>query len=377
MNLIDPPEKGSRILITDDDPDQLFVTARILNKAGYDVDQALSGEEALEKASIFKPDLMLLDVVMPDPDGFEVCRRIKSVPHLKDISIVFLSNHSHTPLDKSQGLDAGADDYIARPYNSTEFLSRIKSILRVKTIENRLREQQKWMQVTLSSIGDGLITTDHNERIVFMNPVAESLTGWSNADAQGQNFEAVFNIIDEHNHTPVESPIRHALKHQAIFHLKDNVSLVAKDKRILSIADSAAPIKGTDNTIVGGVLVFRDITKKKQTEQRLEQATENWEALFKAIGHVTLIMDGNHTIMNANDMALETLGMTRAEIIGKKCFQLLHNENAPPPHCPMVKTLKTRQQEASLVLYPPPLISPIPFPRMPVFRLIPHGFTRC
>jgi len=107
-NDIDSTEKEFfRILVTDDDPDELFVTSRILTRAGFQVNQASTGDEAIEKTEIFKPHLLLLDVVMPDPDGFKVCRRIKSNPAFQDVSIVFLSNFDNKPATKARGLDVG------------------------------------------------------------------------------------------------------------------------------------------------------------------------------------------------------------------------------------------------------------------------------
>ncbi|THB81001.1 MAG: response regulator, partial [Desulfobacteraceae bacterium] len=156
MNVATTPFEPPRVLVTDDDYDERFATARVLEREGFSVDQAKTGLEAIAKAEQFMPDIILLDVVMPAPDGFEVCRRIKSEKRFEEISVVMLSNYNNTPEYKAKGLDVGADDFISRPYNRKEFIARINSLLRVKRIEKQLRLQQQWMHVTLTSIGDGL-----------------------------------------------------------------------------------------------------------------------------------------------------------------------------------------------------------------------------
>jgi PAS domain S-box-containing protein len=339
-----------RILIADDDPDELFVTSRILTKAGFSVELAGSGDEALEKIENSHPQLVLLDVIMPKVDGFEVCRQIKSNPLFEDISIVFVSNFSNSPATKAMGLNAGADDFIERPFNTEEFLSRINSIFRVKTMERKLKAQQEWMQVTLSSIGDALVATDQDRQIVFMNPMAEKLTGWTFDEARGRKFDSIISLFDETTGYPARCPLDQALSSGSIQRLEGEISLIDKNKHRFSISVSAAPIRLKHDHIVGGVMVFQDISRHKESEKALNTARENWEALFKAIGQVTLIMDAGRTILEVNDIAEEKLGIPRQEIIGKKCYELIHGTGSPPGGCPMNLVLKTKKQ-ASAPLY--------------------------
>ena len=336
-----------RILIADDDPDELFVTSRILTKAGFSVEQAGSGHEALEKVANGRPHLVLLDVVMPKVDGFEVCRQIKSNPLFEDISIVFVSNFTNSPATKAMGLNAGADDFIDRPFNTEEFLSRINSIFRVKTMERTLKAQQEWIQVMLSSIGDGLVATDQDRQIVFMNPMAEKLTGWSIDEARGRKFDSVISLFDETIGHPAPCPLDKALSYKSIQRLEGEISLIDRNKHRFPISDSAAPIRLKDGHIIGGVMVFQDISSQKECEKAVHTARENWEALFKAIGQVTLIMDAGRNILEVNDIAEQKLGMPRKEIIGKKCYELIHGTGAPPGDCPMTLALKTKKQASA------------------------------
>ncbi len=121
--------EASHILVVDDDPALLLATSSVLRKAGYIVIHAKSGEEGIQLALTHKPELILLDVVMPDIDGRELCQRLKSYPTLSRTLIVLLSSLQTDP----QELEVGADGYIARPIANRELLARVKTFLRLQT----------------------------------------------------------------------------------------------------------------------------------------------------------------------------------------------------------------------------------------------------
>ncbi|WP_299981557.1 response regulator [Desulfobacula sp.] len=127
-----------RILVVDDRPMNIELLDAILTSAGYIVDSAESGEEALNKVFNDPPDLVLLDVMMPEMNGYEVCRRIKKNKSLPYIPIVYITASELEQEDVIKGLDAGGDDYIRKPFNMAELLGRIKSCLRVKSLYDEL-----------------------------------------------------------------------------------------------------------------------------------------------------------------------------------------------------------------------------------------------
>ena len=112
------------ILIADDEPNQLELMAYNLKKADFDIYQAENGEEALEKVEELNPDLVILDWMMPNMSGIEVCRILRSKDETKKIPIIILSARSED-VDKSLGLDTGADDYISKPFSPIELVSRV------------------------------------------------------------------------------------------------------------------------------------------------------------------------------------------------------------------------------------------------------------
>lgn len=135
--------------------------------------------------------------------------------------------------------------------------------------ELELIEQREWFRVTLAGIGDGVIVTDVDGAISFLNPVAESQTGWKLADALGQPVEAVFRIVNEETRTAVENPVRRVIAEGIIVGLANHTILIRKDNSELHIDDSGAPIRDAKGTLIGAVLVFHDITERWQLEQQL------------------------------------------------------------------------------------------------------------
>lgn len=138
----------------------------------------------------------------------------------------------------------------------------------VRRAEEIFQSEQQ-LRTTLASIGDGVITCDITGRVQMMNPVALELTGWSQAEALGQPLETVFHIIDEANREPIENPVSKVKRLNRVVGLRNPTILIRKDKQELHIADSAAPIRDRTDGIAGVVMVFRDITLERKTQDAL------------------------------------------------------------------------------------------------------------
>ncbi len=134
-------------------------------------------------------------------------------------------------------------------------------------VQRRLSEQRDLLQVTLSSIGDGVITTDTKGVVTFMNPVAKELTGWGQSSANGVPLDEVFRIVSEETGEIVANPVERVLATGSMVALSNHTVLRSKSGRNISIDDSAAPIRN-GNTIKGVVLVFSDVSERKAVETR-------------------------------------------------------------------------------------------------------------
>jgi len=144
-------KKGIKILLVDDEPDILEIVGYNLSAEGYQIIKAENGIEAIKKAKKEKPQLIILDVMMPEMDGIEACENIRKIPELKDVVITFLTARGE---DYSQvaGFDAGADDYITKPIKPKVLVSKVKALLR------RLKEED--VEDSILKIGDLIINRE-------------------------------------------------------------------------------------------------------------------------------------------------------------------------------------------------------------------------
>lgn len=146
-------ESLGRILVVDDNRDNVEIIATRLRFRGYTIDEASDGATALERVQKNPPDLMLLDVMLPDIDGYEIARRLKNDDNMPFIPIILVTARDTTQ-DKVAGLDAGADDYLTKPINFPELEARVRSMLRIKRLQDEIEEKNR--QLERLSISDGL-----------------------------------------------------------------------------------------------------------------------------------------------------------------------------------------------------------------------------
>lgn len=147
-------------------------------------------------------------------------------------------------------------------------LQNAQSILAARRrAEEELSKQSEWLRITLASIGDGVISTDAEGRIVFMNGVAETLTGWPQEEARGRPLEEVFRIIDERTREPLQSRALEALREERVVRFAHQAVLLARDGKERPIDDSAAPMRNENGKTLGSVVVFRDVSERKRAEE--------------------------------------------------------------------------------------------------------------
>ena len=254
-----------RILNVDDDEAGLYATSKILKRAGFDVIEAANGTDALMMAATQHPDLVLLDVNLPDIGGFEVCKRLKQDKKTASIPVVHLSATFVHAQDRVQGLDGGADGYLVQPIEPEELVATIRSFLRIRKMEMALRESEERYRLLFNSIDEGFciieVIFDENEkpidyRFLEINPSFEKQTGL--IDAQGKRMREL------------------APKHEEYwFEIYGKIAITGKPARFVNRAEQLHRWYDVYAFRFGQpkkrqvAILFNDITGRKQAELSL------------------------------------------------------------------------------------------------------------
>ncbi len=279
-----------RILITEDEivvAEDLRVT---LTGMGYQVaGVASSKSEAIAMAESTHPDLVLMDIQLNGlGDGIGAAAEINDRHR---IPVVFLTAHAdQATLNRAkETLPFG---YVVKPFEEHGLRASIETALRLHEAQAALSRVERWMATTLRSIGDGVISTDVDGLVTFLNPRAEQITGWTCSEAEGKPLKEIFPLIDEESRKPIDSPVDRALSLGVQVNLAGNTILLARNGTEIPIDDSAAPLREESGRISGVVLVFRDSSQARRDaaerdrlQQRMQEA-QRLESLGLVAGGV-------------------------------------------------------------------------------------------
>lgn len=179
-----------------------------------------------------------------------------------------------------------------------------------------------WYQITLSAIGDAVITTDPDGRVTYMNPVAETLTGWQASDTHGRWLEEVIRIVNEETREPVEQPIRKVIEAGLIRGLANHTILIAKDGTERFIDDSAAPVRDDAGQLIGVVMVFRDISEARAKERAIEDALAYADSIIDTVRDPILILDSELRVRSASRSFYKDFAAKPEETKGRLVYEL-------------------------------------------------------
>jgi diguanylate cyclase (GGDEF)-like protein/PAS domain S-box-containing protein len=149
------------------------------------------------------------------------------------------------------------------------FVGTDTDITAIKAIASALDEEREKLRVTLQAIGDGVISTDADARVTFLNPVAEQITGWTSTEAIGRKIDDVFVAVEETSGASLASPVTQALERQELAYLGSDAVLVSRSGERRAVRDSAAPVRSSDGELIGAVLVFQDVTNARAVQKEL------------------------------------------------------------------------------------------------------------
>jgi PAS domain S-box-containing protein len=198
---------------------------------------------------------------------------------------------------------------------------------RSRRAEFAARDARTSLETTLKSIGDAVISTDASGRVVFMNPVAERLTGWALDDARGRSLAEVFRIVNEHTRETVESPAEKVLREGSVVGLANHTVLLARDGREVPIDDSGAPINDARGRTTGVVLVFHDITERHAAESALRESEGRFRVLADTAPVMIWMSDPEKASFYFNKPWLDFTGLTLEQMLGDGWAECIHPED--------------------------------------------------
>jgi len=274
---------ATRILVVEDEAVVARDLQTRLTRLGYTiVDTTARGDSAIVLAEQHNPDLVLMDIrLQGEMDGIAAAHVIRTRFHLP---VVYLTAHAdEVTVDRARVTEPFG--YILKPFDERELRTMIEMAVYKHQAERKLQLSERRYATTLTSIGDGVIATDQSGRVTFLNTVAEALTGWSAAEAEGKPLIEVFRIVNEETRAIVENPVERVLREGIVVGLANHTILISRNGSEAPIGDCAAPIQDDRGVSVGAVLVFRDVTETQQREEQLRQS-QKMEAVGQLAGGI-------------------------------------------------------------------------------------------
>ncbi len=306
----------STVLIVDDTPSARDMMVAILFQEGYDLACARSGPEALAMAAELTPDVILLDVMMPSMDGFEVCQRLRANPVLAEVPIIMV-----TALDdrdsRLRGIEAGADDFISKPFDADELQMRVRTTTKLNRYRHLLLERAKFERLVELS-PDGLLIVDARGAIYLANPAMLHMLG-----AQKENDvvgKSAFTFI-----APEQTDYFSTYLHDAIAGLPQTSQIEAWSVRLngerFPIAVNAGAFTWNEEPVAQ--IIVRDITKHKQAEELLREERSFVSAILDTTSALVIVLDPQGRIVRFNRACEETTGYSFEQARDRHFWELL------------------------------------------------------
>ncbi|WP_462168693.1 two-component system response regulator [Pseudoalteromonas lipolytica] len=254
------------VLIIDDEEINTLQLEHALEDVGK-ITTSNNSSEAIQLIEKIKPDILVLDLEMPTVSGFDILEVIQKKSTLAHIRTVVITSHSD-PAIEEKALSLGAIDFISKPLNLRLCRIRIENHIKIRSQEKILQQTQaelfaekEQLRITLDSIADAVISTDKKANIVYMNPVAQRLTGWSQTAAKGRHIEEVMKLVDATTKASSINPLVVALNENRPVAMALNTQLISKQGIEHRVEDSAAPILDKNHSQCGAVMVFQDVSE--------------------------------------------------------------------------------------------------------------------
>jgi PAS domain S-box-containing protein len=290
------------ILVVDDDAGKRYSVTKILQRAGYAIREAATGAEALQLVAD-QPDLVILDVKLPDVSGFEVCRRIKADLTTASIPVLHLSSTFVGLEDRVQGLEGGADGYLTDALEPLELIATVKALLRTRRAEEAAQISNRQWQATFDAVNDGVILLDRDGTVVQVNQAMERILARPWGELHGRSFHELFGLSDE----PEASPF---------LRMTESLSREATDVTLAGrwLHVAVDPLRSPQGTLRGALGIVSDVTDRRRMEEELRRRAEELADADRRKDEFLAMLA--HELRNPLAPILNCLGIIRQESPG-------------------------------------------------------------
>jgi diguanylate cyclase (GGDEF)-like protein/PAS domain S-box-containing protein len=306
-------------LVVDDSPVTLLILKKYLEEE-YEVINAQNANDAIQKMKEHKPDLFILDIMMPGMDGFALCEMIKKREKDVFIPIIIISALEDNE-SKLKGLEAGADEFITKPVNQFELNMRVKTLLKIKDLYDKLNAREKLFKAVFNNINSGITLLDISGNRLEVNNKAVDLLGYTKEDMKTGTGIFSYTVDDEQ-----EGKVFQELASGEINEHVSEQLFSRKDGSQFWVRHSLSSINDNTGTPEMIVSMFTDITETKTAQRRLANYTALLKKLIEAIPMPMYVKDVDGVFIECNERFCKLIGLKREEIIGNKQYSFFDKE---------------------------------------------------
>ncbi|WP_016956637.1 EAL domain-containing protein [Catenovulum agarivorans] len=274
------PRPPANIVIVDDEISSVIVLEAAVKDLGK-VTSTTTPEDALKLIRDIQPEVVLMDIDMGEYNGVELCKQIKNAPETAKTAVIFVTSHNNPDLEYFS-LDSGGIDFLTKPINLKTCKMRVANQLALRyyaeDLENAkkaLFNEKEHFKATLNSIGDGVIATDAEGFVTFLNPIAQHMTGMKESEAVGCHIETVMKLKDATTHEKAINPAVAALYEERVVGMALNCQLYSHTGNVYRVEDSAAPIVDANGNVTGSIVVFHDVSESIAMAVKMNHLANN------------------------------------------------------------------------------------------------------
>jgi PAS domain S-box-containing protein len=319
------------ILLIDDDPDMIEIGRKIIVSAGYNFISAANGQEGLDFILKYKPDLILLDYMMPVMNGAEVFNRLvtsQRYKHLSDTPVIMITAQTEFDIDRTSLFEMGLAAFLIKPFGHRELMNVIDNVFilhqvrqKNKELEQKIRRTEYKYQDLIENANDLIYTLNLKGDFIFINRRLSTLAGFTREDWIGRSF---FDLVAPEDRVEARNNFNMTIQGKArIFEIR----MICQTGNPLFLSMNINPIfeKGE---VVGAVGIARDITQRKKLEQEITELKNFNESIIQSMGAGLITLDLERRITSFNNGAEEVMGYKNDEVQGKYLDEILPVEES-------------------------------------------------